>query len=128
MDAAVLMLCRAGDEFVGVPLELAFGVFWDEVFEALVPLEDEPVDDFDDAEDGEGLEAALGRKVLLPVPKPIAAASLPLPPTKIALVTSLLVITSWPPALIDAITFALVGRSTLMVLIRSATVSVPVDV
>ncbi len=128
MDAAVVMFCRASDEFVGVLVELAFEVLWEEVFEALVPPEDGPVDDFEEVEDVGWVEAALGRKVSLPTPKPIAAASLPLPPTKIALVVSLLVITSWPPALSDAVTFALVGRSTLMVLMRSAMVSVPVEV
>ena len=93
-------------------------------------LADEPLvalaDDCDEAA-GE-VEAAFGKKVLLPTPKPIAAASLPLPPTKIALVSSRLVMTSWLPALIEAVTFALVGRSTLMALMRSPTVSVPVDV
>jgi hypothetical protein len=40
----------------------------------------------------------------------------------------MLVMTNWPPALIEAVTCALVERSTLMALIRSPTVSVPVDV
>lgn len=97
-----------------------------------VALTDEPLvvlaDDCDDAEEAGEVEAAFGKKVLLPTPKPIAAASLPLPPTKIALVSSRLVMTSWLPALIEAVTFALVGRSTLMALMRSPTVSVPVEV
>jgi hypothetical protein len=96
--------------------------------ELLVPLEDEPADEFEETEDVGEVEADFGKKVLFPTAKPMAAASLPLPPTKIALVSSLLVITSWPLALSDAVTFALVGRSTLMVPMRSAIVSVPVDV
>jgi hypothetical protein len=50
-----------------------------------------------------------------------------MPPTVIVSVSSLLVITSWPWLLSDAVTFALPTRLTLMALIRSATVSVPVD-
>jgi hypothetical protein len=92
--------------------------------ELLVALEDE----FEEAEDAGEVEAAFGRKVLFPTAKPIAEESAPLPPMKIALVRSLLVITSWPLALSDAVTFALVGRSILMALIRSPMVSVPVEV
>jgi len=103
----------------------------DEAAEALAPLDDESVDELEEAVDelevDEGL-AAVGRKVSLPTPKPIAAASAPLPPTKIELLSPRLVMTSWPLALSEAVTFALVGRSTLMALIRSPMVSVPVDV
>ena len=71
-------------------------------------------------------EGKVGLKVLWPTPKPIAAASVPLPPTVIKLVSFLAVRTSWPRPLSDAVTCALVGRSTLMASIRSPTVSVPV--
>ncbi len=82
------MVCRAGDEFVGleVPVEA--------VVELFVPLDDEFVADVEDPEEAVEALAALGRKVLLPTPKPIAAASLPLPPMKIELVSSLLVMTN----------------------------------
>jgi len=43
-------------------------------------------------------------------------------------VSFLLVMTSWSLVLTDATTCALVGRSMLRALIRSPTVSVPVDV
>ncbi len=85
----------------------------------------EPVEPFDADEEPEPL---LARNVLLPTPKPMAAASLPLPPIKIALLVSLLVMTNLPWALSEAVTLALVGRFRLMAFRRSATVSVPVDV
>ena len=58
----------------------------------------------------------------------MAAASVPLPTIRIGLDLFLLVVTSWPLPLSEAVTCALVGRSTLMASIRSPTVSVPVDV
>ena len=108
-----------------VVLAAALEVLADEL---LVPLDEDFVDETDEVEDAEEVEAAFGRNALFPTAKPMAAASVPLPPMKIALVTSLLVITSWPLALSEAVTFALVGKSTLMALMRSPMVSVPVDV
>lgn len=112
-------------ELVALLSELLLELLADELVELLDGL-----DELDDAaEDAvEELAAALGRKVLWPAPKPMAAAAVPLPPMKIELLSSRLVMTSWPLALSDAVTLALVGRSTLMALRRSATVSVPVEV
>lgn len=68
---------------------------------------------------------AFGTKLLLPVPNPSAAASSPLPSTVTISVWFLAVMTSFPAPLIEAVTKA---APALMALIRSATVSVPVDV
>jgi hypothetical protein len=74
----------------------------------------------------EGLEeGAFGVKLLLPVPNPRAAASLPLPSTVTISLSFLAVMTSFPLPLIDAFTKA---GPELMALIRSATVSSPVEV
>ena len=86
--------------------------------DALAPDELAPVD---------AVEAAagfFGVKLLLPVPKPSAAASMPVP----SMVTMSLVfraaMTSLPLPLIEAVTKA---GPELMALIRLATVSSPVD-
>lgn len=100
------------------PVEL--GVLLEEAFADEVFVDDEAVLEL--------AAAFLGKAVLLPRPKPMAAASVPLPPMKIALLVSRLVMTNWPSVLSLAVTLALVGRSRLRALRRSATVSVPVDV
>lgn len=82
----------------------------------------EELDEFEVVADG-----SFGVKLSLPLPKPMAAAAVPVPLTVIKLVSFLAVRTSWPLLLREALTCALVGRSTLMALIRSATVSLPVD-
>ena len=73
-------------------------------------------------------DGAVGSKAELPTPKPMAAASVPLPTTAIESLSFLLVMTSLPELLSDALTCALVGRSRLIALIKSPTVSVPVEV
>ena len=86
----------------------------------------------DDNAVDEPLEVAelgvVGWAELFLAPKPIAAASVPLPTTAIESLLFMLVMTNWPCALIEAVTCALVGRSMLMAFIISLTVSVPVDV
>ena len=98
--------------------------------EVLVALDAELVDALDAAEDAldDVLAAAfgaIGMKLLLPVPKPRAAASLPLPSTVTSSLSFLAVMTRLPLPLIEAVTKA---GPELMALIRSAIVSVPVDV
>lgn len=119
-DAAVLKVCEAGVEKATL-----FGF----ELEAESPV----VGELFDAPDELGVLAAsafglAGKNVSCPTVKPIAAASLPLPPMKIASVEFLLVMTNWPLLFSDTVTFAFVGKSILMALIRSPTVSVPVDV
>lgn len=70
-------------------------------------------------------DGVVGVKLLLPMPKPSAAASLPLLSTVTVSLLSLAVITNLPLLLIEAVTNA---GPELMALIRSATVSLPVDV
>lgn len=89
------------------------------VFEALEELEEL------DAVDALDVFAAVGVKLLLPVPKPSAAASLPLPSMVMMSVVFRAVMVRWPLALSDAVTNA---GPELMALMRSPTVSVPVDV
>lgn len=72
-----------------------------------------------------GVEPAFGVKLLLPVPKPSAAASLPLPSTVMMSLVSRDVMVRWPLALSDATTNA---GPELMALMRSPIVSVPVEV
>jgi hypothetical protein len=74
---------------------------------------------------GAAEEAAFGVKLLFPVPKPSAAASLPLPSIVMMSLVSRDVMARWPLALSDATTNA---GPELMALMRSPTVSVPVDV
>ncbi len=62
MDAAVLMLCKASDEFVGVLLELPLEALWEEGVEPLVPL----ADDVEVTEEVGGVGAALGKNVSFP--------------------------------------------------------------
>ncbi len=106
-------------------LENSVAKFADDVFELLVDdaLFDDPVVVPDVVLDG-----VVGCAELFLVPKPIAAASVPLPTTAIESLLFLLVMIRRPLLLSDAVTCALVGRSTLMALIRSPIVSVPVDV
>ncbi len=70
-------------------------------------------------------EGVFGVKLLLPVPKPSAVASLPLPSIVTMSLVFLAVITSFPLPLIDAVTKA--GPEFIAV-IMLATVSSPVDV
>jgi len=107
----------------------------DELPELFEPLDEDPVDELEEVEEAEELEeleeladGAVGAKVSFLTPKPRTAASVPLPTIAIVSFSFRLVITSLPLLLSDAVTCALVGRSTLMALIRSPTVSVPVDV
>lgn len=132
MDAALVRPCRARAWPIGVTVSLDWLV------------DDELVDEFEELDDDEApelldafaaLDAAeelavgwVGEKTVLPVPKPIAAAAVPVPAIVMMSLVFLLVKTSSPLALSAAVTLALVGRSTLTALIRSATVSVPVDV
>jgi len=113
------------DALVDDPVELV-------VVPDLASVELEAVDELDEPEElaeAEELvvDGSFGLKLSLPRPKPMAAASLPLPPTVIKLVSFLAVNTNWPLLLREAVTCALVGRSTLIALIKSATVSLPVD-
>ncbi len=127
--SAVPPVCRASAELVGIPDEV-----WveDGPVELLVPLDEEPVAEFDELEELEVLEkleeGLVGAKVSCPAPKPMAAASVPLPPTVTELVASLLAITRSPLLLSQAATFAWPATFALMALIRSPTVSVPVEV
>ena len=70
-------------------------------------------------------EGVIGVKLSLPVPKPSAAASLPLPSIVMMSLVFRAVMTSLPLPLSDAVTKA---GPELMALIRSPTVSSPVDV
>ena len=110
-------------------------LFLDDLVEALVEDCAELLDAVDELEEPEELDAlealadgSFGLKVLLVTPKPIAAASMPLPPTVIKSVLFLAVSTNWPLPLSDAVTWALVGRSILSASIRSPIVSLPVEV
>ncbi len=99
---------------------------------------EEPVDDPKELEDVEELgelddfavldDGLVGWKAELPLPKPMALASVPLPTSAIESFWFLLLTTSLPLLLSEAVTCALVGRSRLIASIRSPTVSVPVDV
>ena len=70
-------------------------------------------------------EGAVGWKVLFATPNPTSDAKIP--PTVTASVLFLLLRTSLPWLSRDAVTRALVATLALIVLMRSATVSVPVD-
>lgn len=124
IPAAVLTPCSVIAKRLGSASEL--------LVELLVPLDAElagaveGVEEPDAAEEPE--DGAVGWKPAFPTPKPMAVASVPLPTIAIESLSFRLVITSWPLAFSDAVTCALVGRSMLMALIRSPTVSVPVDV
>ena len=104
----------------------------DDPVELFDPLDEDPVDELEEVEELEAPEepedGAVGAKVLFLPPKPMIEASVPLPTIAIVSFSFRLVITSCPLPLSDAVTCALEGRSTLMALIRSPTVSVPVDV
>jgi hypothetical protein len=130
IEAAVVKLCIAGS--VSAAIWCVFFVVLDDAVDAEVDASEAP-SELEEPEEAEELEepdelGAVGVKVLFVTPKPMALASVPLPLIVIVSVSFLLVITSWPVLLIVAVTCALVGRSTLRVLIRSATVSFPVDV
>jgi len=118
---------------LGRALEVLVELLADDPVELLVPVDEEPVDEFEEVAELELPEelrdaAAVGTKVLFTTPKPMADASVPVPPIVIALVSFRLVMTNRPSLLSEAVTCALVGRSVLMAPIKSPTVSVPVDV
>jgi hypothetical protein len=125
--AAELPVCRAIAELNKKP-ELA-EVLAEEPVELLELPDDEAADELEVLEvleEPEVLEEFLvGLNVLFPAPKPMSVASVPLTTTWSLLNFPLM--TSLPLLLIDAVTCAPPGL-VLMVLIRSATVSVPVDV
>ena len=86
--------------------------------EALEVVEPElPLDTF--------VEGAIGWKVLFAMPKPTSDAKIP--PTVTVSALFLLLRTNLPWLSRDAVTCALVATLALIVLMRSATVSVPVD-
>ncbi len=125
MDAALLAVSSAIDETT-VLLEEPLDVFADDV---ALSDDDAPVVALEVLEAAAALEVpegpeegVFGVKLLLPVPKPRAAASLPLPSTVTSSLSFLAVMTSFPLPLIDAFTKA---GPELMALIRSATVSSP---
>lgn len=95
------------------------------------PLADDAVDAFEVAEldtldELEELdEGATGWKLEFLAPKPTFEANRP--PTETETVLLFPVRTSLPPALSDAVTCAFFGPLVLIALIRSPTVSVPVD-
>ncbi len=121
---ALRMLCAVVAPFCARALENSVATFGDDVAELPVPVDEEAVDEpVALAELG-----VVGWAELFLAPNPIAAASVPLPTTAIESLLFMLVMTNWPCALIEAVTCALVGRSMLMALMRSPTVSVPVDV
>lgn len=122
MDAALLAISSANDSTV--LLEDVLDLLVDDVLVPEVELVSvEEVDALDEVVAVE--EAACGLKVSFSLPKPSAAASLPLPETVTVSVSSLAVMTKLPLELIEAVTKAL---PEFMALIRSPTVSVPVDV
>jgi hypothetical protein len=116
---------------VFLDLEESLDFFVDDV--AL--LEDAPLGEFEALDELEALEeldvsevlevGVFGVKLLLPVPNPSAAASLPLPSTVTISLSFLAVMTSFPLPAIVAVTKA---GPELIALMRSATVSLPVDV
>jgi len=108
-SAAVPPVIRASEEFVAIPedalVELRVELFEDELEEL------EELEGPDALEVAEALEAAIvlgealvGRKLLLPPPKPMADPMLP--PTVIVWAVSLPAITSFPLLLSHAATFA----------------------
>ena len=98
------------------------GMVLDDPAELLVPLVDaEELEELGELEVG-----AVGWKLAFLAPKPTSDAKSP--PTETEFISLLPVRTSWPSALSDAVTCALVATfGLLMALIRSPTVSVPVD-
>jgi len=139
MPAAEERFCSASAKRLGmaVPLELLVDgpvALPDprDVLDPLAPAVEGPDVELAEAEVPEVAVELLGGsggwKALLPVPKPMAAASVPLPTIAMESLSFRLVITNLPCALSDAVTWALVGRSTLMALIRLPIVSLPVDV
>lgn len=119
------MLCIASD----VPsVEV---VVLEAVLELLVLFDADPVDELEALEELAVLaglaDGGVGLKVVCPTPKPMADASVPVPPIVMNAVSFLPVITSWPRLFSDAVTCALVDRFTLRASIRSPTVSVPVE-
>ena len=121
IDAALLDISWTNDE-TAVPVEVPLDVLVDDVE---LP-NDAPLDELEALEEAGALErGVVGVKLLLPVPNPRAAASLPLPSTVTSSLSFLAVMTSFPPLSIEAVTKA---GPELMALIRSATVSVPVEV
>jgi hypothetical protein len=116
---ALRMLCAVVALSWARALENSVWTFGDGVVEL-------PVEEFDD-ELAVADPGVIGCAELFFEPNPTAAASVPLPTTAIESLLFLLVITSLPPET-EAVTCALVGRSTLMALTRSPIVSVPVDV
>jgi len=100
----------------------------DELLEDVVELFDD-VEEFedDDADDDSALAAGVtGENELLPTPKPILPEKVPT--TVIRSVELLAVRTISPPVLSDAVTAALPVLLLLIALIRSPTVSEPVDI
>lgn len=99
-------------------------------------LDVDELDELEDVVDVDDVElvgdvvvlGAVGVNVVCPTLKPSAAASVPLPEIVMSAVLFRAVMTSWPLLLSEAVTCALVERLTLSALIRSPTVSVPVDV
>lgn len=135
IPAAELRFCSVSATRLGKALEVF--VFDDaelpeddalELCEPLDPLDDELVPELEVELAELDFGGAGGWKAALPTPKPIADASVPLPTTATESLSFLLVITSLPALLSEAVTCALVGRSRLIALIRLPTVSVPVEV
>ncbi len=131
-------VCSAVAELNRTAAGEVVGVVLDDPAELLVPLVDaaavvEELEGGDEAEELEALEelgelevGAVGWKLAFLAPKPTFDAKRP--PTETESVSLLPVRTSWPPALSDAVTCALAAMfGLLMALIRSPTVSVPVD-
>ena len=131
MDAAVAKPCCASAALVEVAAA-SLEPLVDDAVELPVVLDAE--DEFEELEELEALAVpealavgAVGANAVLPTPNPSEAGAVAVPPIVIVSLLSRLVMTSWPLALSEAVTFALVGRSTLRALIRSPTVSLPVD-